>query len=81
MKGIIYKITNDINDKIYIGKTEGKLNERWSKHMYDLQDNFIKKFNSIADANSYFNKNRKNGLISRVCDKNNRTAYGYKWKS
>ena len=35
MKGIIYKITNDINDKIYIGKTEEKLNERWSKHIYD----------------------------------------------
>lgn len=49
--------------------------------MYDLQDNLIKKFNSIADANSYLNKDRKNGLISRVCDKNNRTAYGYKWKS
>lgn len=35
MKGIIYKITNDINDKIYIGKTEEKLNERWSRHIYD----------------------------------------------
>ena len=32
--GIIYKITNDINNKIYIGKTVTSLSERWSKHLY-----------------------------------------------
>ena len=32
--GTIYKIVNDINDKIYIGKTVTPLYERWSKHLY-----------------------------------------------
>lgn len=32
--GYIYKIVNDINDKIYIGKTIYSLSERWSKHKY-----------------------------------------------
>lgn len=31
--GIIYKITNDINNKIYIGKTEVSLANRWASHV------------------------------------------------
>ena len=30
--GLIYKISNDINDKVYIGKTINSLKERWSQH-------------------------------------------------
>ena len=33
--GYIYKITNDINDKIYIGKTEKSIQTRWSEHCRD----------------------------------------------
>lgn len=32
--GIIYKITNTINGKIYIGQTVQSIGERWSKHKY-----------------------------------------------
>lgn len=32
MTGIIYKITNSINDKVYIGQTRMSLPARWSKH-------------------------------------------------
>lgn len=32
--GYIYKIYNDINDKIYVGKTCSTIAERWSKHLY-----------------------------------------------
>ena len=32
MLGKIYKITNNINNKIYIGQTKQSLNERWYKH-------------------------------------------------
>ena len=35
MKGYIYKITNDINDKIYIGKTLYSIEKRWKEHCMD----------------------------------------------
>lgn len=28
--GLIYKVINDINDKVYIGKTSRSLEERWN---------------------------------------------------
>jgi group I intron endonuclease len=34
MKGIIYKITNSINGKIYIGQTTRELESRWYNHTY-----------------------------------------------
>ncbi len=38
---IIYKITNIINNKIYIGKTEKSLNKRWSGHIAKSRKNII----------------------------------------
>lgn len=32
--GIIYKVTNLVNNKIYIGQTERTLKERWKQHKY-----------------------------------------------
>ena len=32
----IYKITNDINDKIYIGKTNATIQKRWQEHCHDF---------------------------------------------
>jgi group I intron endonuclease len=34
MKGIIYKATNTVNGKVYIGKTERTLSQRKSEHKY-----------------------------------------------
>jgi group I intron endonuclease len=34
MYGIIYKITNRVNGKIYIGQTTSTLVKRWQKHQY-----------------------------------------------
>ena len=31
----IYKIVNDINNKIYVGKTLRTIQERWKQHLYD----------------------------------------------
>ena len=31
--GYIYKIINDINDKIYIGQTIRTIEERWKEHL------------------------------------------------
>lgn len=33
--GIIYRVTNNINRKIYIGQTTGTLESRWKGHVYD----------------------------------------------
>ena len=35
MKGKIYKIYNDINDKLYIGKTLSTIESRFKQHCYD----------------------------------------------
>lgn len=32
----IYKIVNDINDKIYVGKTERTLEQRFNEHCYEM---------------------------------------------
>lgn len=33
----IYKIENDINKKLYIGKTEFSIEKRWKEHCQDFQ--------------------------------------------
>lgn len=38
--GYIYKITNDINDKVYIGKTEFDIQKRFKEHCKDSQYNY-----------------------------------------
>ena len=35
MNGYIYKITNDINDKVYIGKTLQSIEKRFNEHLKD----------------------------------------------
>ena len=35
--GYIYKIVNDINNKIYIGKTEFNIQKRFEEHIRDSQ--------------------------------------------
>lgn len=36
MKGNLYKITNTVNKKVYIGKTYSTLEVRWRRHMQDV---------------------------------------------
>ena len=40
--GYIYKITNDINDKVYVGQTQNSLNDRFSKHKYKAKECYFK---------------------------------------
>ena len=53
-------------------------------NQYDLNDNYIKTFNSIAEAvSSIKGKNHDPGYrskISDVCKGRRKTAFGYKWK-
>lgn len=37
-KGKIYLISNDIDDKVYIGSTIKELDERWQQHLYKLHN-------------------------------------------
>lgn len=39
MKGKIYKITNKINNKIYIGQTTCTIKERFQKHCQNANNN------------------------------------------
>lgn len=38
---IIYKITNKINQKVYIGQTIGTLENRWKRHQNDALNNIL----------------------------------------
>jgi len=55
-------------------------NNRKSIAQYDLQNNYIQTFNSIAEANRALNKSPKASCIVAACKGNRKTAYGYKWK-
>lgn len=46
----------------------------------EKNNNVIKIFNNIAEANEYFGKNRYASKINEVCNKKMKTAYGYNWK-
>ncbi len=49
--GYIYKISNIINGKVYIGKTEKTIEERWSKHLENA-----KELKSAREANPHEKK-------------------------
>ena len=45
--------------------------------MYDEEGNFIRKFDSIGDANEYFGKDRNHSAINQCLKGRAKTAYGY----
>ena len=49
-------------------------------NQYDLNDNFIQSFNSIADANRSLGKAPNASNIVLVCKGKRNQAYGFKWK-
>lgn len=63
---IIYKVTNIINNKIYIGQTINSLQKRQSKH--------------FSEAARFINKPAGTSAISKVCKGELKNVYGYKWK-
>lgn len=51
MFGIIYKVTNLINGKMYIGQTVSGLDERKRKHINDAKN---KRYKNITFQNAMF---------------------------
>ena len=51
----IYKITNDINDKIYVGKTEFSIEKRFAEHCKDA-------FKRTEEHRPLYNAMRKYGI-------------------
>ncbi|MCI6458049.1 MAG: hypothetical protein MSA56_10170 [Clostridium sp.] len=48
--------------------------------MFTLDDEFVKRFDCVADANECLGKNRNSANISKCAKGINKTAYGYIWK-
>lgn len=48
--GYIYKITNDVNQKIYIGKTESSIEERWKEHCKDAKRSSLQEIRPLYRA-------------------------------
>lgn len=53
MTGYIYKITNDINDKVYIGKTLKTIEDRWKIHLQDRSKEEVKNRPLYKAMNKY----------------------------
>lgn len=45
-----------------------------------MDGEFIRKFNSVTDANEYINKDRNNVNIYMCASGKHHTAWGYKWE-
>lgn len=63
------------------GKLMAKKNKTDSKpvHQYDLNNNYIQTFQSIAEANRALGKASNASNIIAVCKGNRKQAYGFKW--
>ena len=52
-RGIIYIITNDINNKVYVGQTTQTLQERWNGHIRTARSNTVPHFAIHNALNKY----------------------------
>lgn len=47
---------------------------------FDLENNFLREYSSIIEADNMYCKNKRQNHISDVCKGKRKTAYGYIWK-
>ena len=76
-----YKQNTEHAIKTGLTKNKGK-NNGFSRavNQYDLQGNFIKKWDCIMDFYKSINKSEKSSSVSSCCSGKYKTAFGYKWK-
>lgn len=61
---VIYKISNLINDKVYIGQTIESLSKRWKRHTWTS----TKKRNAMAITNAIIKYGEENFIIEKIDD-------------
>lgn len=64
MLGLIYIITNDINNKVYIGQTIQDLNKRWQRH---CQKNVSKSELNMAIKRAILKYGKEHFTIRPIC--------------
>ena len=66
----IYKISNDINNKVYIGKTNQTIKERWHQHCSDSKDRVLYEKRPLYSAmNKYGIEHFKIEEIERLANR------------
>lgn len=71
----IYKITNDINNKVYIGKTRGSINKRWEGHLRDYKKKRCEKRPLYDAMNKYGVEHFRIELIEETINPEEREKY------
>lgn len=67
--GFVYKITNDINNKVYIGITTNTLQNRWKQHLITRWQNKTEKRPLYAAMNKYGVEHFSISLVEEVDNK------------
>ena len=95
MNGSIYKITNDVNDKMYVGKTLLNIQKRFSQHKAESLRNknekgeTVKIFSGRKEAVEWLIKNEYaqtkdfhniSIAIGRVLNGKRKRAYDFYWE-
>lgn len=63
MYGIIYKITNNLNGKIYISQTKNSLSIRFKRHIYDIEHHKTKSL--LYDAMKNVGRRKASACLCR----------------
>ena len=71
----IYQITNDINGKIYIGKTERTVEERWQEHQRDRDKEYCKNRPLYRAMNKYGIEHFHITMLEETNDPEERETY------
>lgn len=77
--GYIYKVTNLINGKIYIGQTSRTIEKRWQEHLWDAHNHH----NNCSLHSAIRKYSKSNFLVEKVieCDNDNLNDYEKYWIS
>lgn len=73
------KSISEIQKRIIKKKGQFSTNTK-SVNQYDLDNNFIKKWNYIKEAESFYSPNPNSKNIVACCNNKQKTAYGFIWK-